>query len=144
MEQREPQFSRKWLFGATVVVLSHFAVVLYHLRLLVKVQPGMPAPALIALIVINLVPVMGLIAFGKGRPKPAGWMIMVPLSLALIIGSYAHFLSAGTDNVFRMPPGQWRLSFQVTSVLLAVLEAMGCWIGVHLLVWSQTESTEIN
>jgi hypothetical protein len=48
-----------------------------------------------------------------------------------VIGFSAHFLSSGTDNVFRMVPGEWRLSFQISAVLLVCLEAPGCWIGLR-------------
>ncbi len=75
---------------------------------------------------VNIIPLMALVAFGRGRRRLAGWMVIIPLGVALLIGSYAHFLSSGADNVFRMPPGEWRFSFQVTAVMLAVLEALGC------------------
>ena len=58
-------------------------------------------------------------------------MITVPLAIALVIGFSAHFLSSGADNVFRMAPGEWRLSFQISAVLLVCLEALGCWIGLR-------------
>ena len=61
------------------------------------------------LILFNLVPLAGLLALRKGLRKSAGTMITVPLAIALVIGFSAHFLSSGTDNVFRMVPGEWRL-----------------------------------
>ncbi len=133
MEQKETYSFRKLLFLGTAVVLSHFAVVIWHLFLLVKLQSGTANIALVFLIAINLIPVIGMIMFCRGRPKVAGWMVILPLGVAFIIGTYAHFLSLGTDNVFRMPPGEWRLSFQTTALLLAVLEAPGCWIGIRIL-----------
>ncbi len=120
------------LFLGTAVVLSHFAVVIWHLFLLVKLQSGTPTIALVFLIAINLIPVIGMVVFCRGHPKMAGWMVFVPLGVAFIIGTYAHFLSSGTDNVFRMPPGEWRLSFQITALLLAVLELLGCLIGFRI------------
>ncbi len=98
-----------------------------------KVQPGTPRFAFVLLILVNLIPVMAMVAFQRGRRKLAGWMIVLPLGVALIIGPYANFLSTGTDNVFRMPPGEWRLPFQVTALLLVVLETLGCWIGIQML-----------
>jgi hypothetical protein len=58
-------------------------------------------------------------------------MITVPLAIALVIGFGAHFLSPGTDNVLHLPPSEWRLSFQISAVLLVSLEALGCWIGLR-------------
>jgi hypothetical protein len=115
-------------------LLGHFAVVTWHLFLLVKVQPSTPRIALLLLIVINLLPVAALIAFTKGRYKLAGCMIVIPLGVALAIGSNTHFLSTGIDNVFHMPPRDLRLPFQVSAVLLTVLEALGCWIGLRMFI----------
>ena len=122
----------KSLLFATFVVLGHFAVVIWHLLLLVKVQPGTPRIALLLLIVINLFPIAGLLAFANGHFRLAGGLIVVPFSVALAVGGYTHFLSAGTDNVFQMSSGELRLPFQVSAVLLAVLEALGCLIGLRM------------
>jgi len=132
MEQKETYSLRKLFFLGTAVVLSHFAVVIWHLFLLLKLQPGTAGLALVFLIIVNLIPVIGMVAFQRGRPKLAGVMIVVPLGVALVIGIYAHYLSAGTDNVFRMPPAEWRLPFQISALLLTVLEALGCWIGFRM------------
>jgi len=83
--------------------------------------------------VANLLPVVALVAFAKGRYNLAGGLIVLPLSLALVRGGYTHFLTAGSDNVFRMPPGELRLPFQTSVVLLAVLESLGCWVGLRML-----------
>lgn len=112
--------------------MGHFAVVIWHSLLLLKVQPGTPRIAL--LIAINQLPVAGLVAFAKGGYKLAVYLIVLPLGVALAIGGYTHFLSAGSDNVFRMPPGGLRLAFQVSAAMLAVLEALGCWIGLRMLI----------
>ncbi len=114
-------------------MLSHFCVVIWHLFLLLKVQPDTPTVALVYLIVVNLIPVMAMVVFQRGRPRLAGLMIAIPLGVALIIGIYAHFLSAGSDNVFRRPPGEWRLPFQISAVLLPILEVLGCLIGLRML-----------
>ncbi len=93
MEQKEPHFFLKLLFFGTAILLSHFAVVIWHLLLLVKVQPSTPTLALLLLIVVNIIPLIALVAFGRGRRRLAGWMVIIPLGAALLIGSYAHFLS---------------------------------------------------
>src|ERR1035438_6843732 len=49
----------------------------------------------------------------------------------LVIGGYTHFLTAGSDNVFRMPPGALRLPFQISAVLLALLESLGCFVALR-------------
>jgi hypothetical protein len=139
MEQEKTNFIPKPLLFAAFVTFGHFAAVIWHLLLLVEVQPGTPRIALLLLILINLLPVAALVAFAKGRYKLAGGLIVVPLGVALAIGGYTHFLSAGTDNVLQMPPGELRLPFQVSAVLLAVLEVLGCWIGLWIFTYRRDE-----
>jgi len=135
MELTKSNSARKLLLWSVPIVIGHFVAVVWHLLLLVKVQPGTPGflPAL--LIGINLLPVAGLAAFVKGFPKVAASMITVPLGIALVIGAYSHFLSPGTDNVLRMPPGELRVPFQVSATLLVVLEGLGCWVGLRMFAY---------
>jgi hypothetical protein len=100
--------------------------------LVVTAQPSFPRSAIPLMILVNLFPVAGLVALAKGFRKLAGSMIILPLAIVLIIGTYAHFLSAGTDNILRMPPGDLRLPFQISAVLLVLLEALGCWVGIRI------------
>ena len=81
------------------------------------------------LILFNLVPVVGVVVLAKRYPKPAAILTTVPVAVTFIIGIYAHFLSPGTDNVLHMRPGELRLAFQFSAVLLVLLEGLdeGAW-----------------
>jgi len=131
MQNNENHILRKLLPFATFIVVGHFAVVIWHLFLLLKVQPSTPWFAALLLVVTNLLPVVGLFAFAKGRYNLAAGLIAVPLSVALVIGGYTHFVTAGSDNVFWMPPGALRLPFQISAVLLALLESLGCYVALR-------------
>src|SRR5215469_2800551 len=114
------------------VVMGHFLVVVWHLWLLVRVQPGIPSFLPPMLILVNLLPVAGLIVLAKGSQKLAATLVTVPLAVALVVGFGAHFLSSGNDNVLHMPPGALLLSFQTSAVLLMVLEAAGVLLGLQM------------
>src|SRR5665213_102235 len=101
MEPTKADSPRTVLLWSAPIVVGQFIAVVWHLLLVVKVQPDFPRFAVPLLILVNLVPVAGLVAFAKGFPKLAGSMIILPLAIALIIGTYAHFLSPGTDNILR-------------------------------------------
>lgn len=133
MAREEADSISRLMPSVVFVVLGHFGVVIWHLLLLVKVQPTTPRVAVVSLIGINLVPVAALVAFARGFRRLAGSMVLAPLGVALIIGAYTHFVSNGTDNVLRMPPGDWRLQFQVSAMFLVLLEALGCWLAVKML-----------
>ena len=130
------RFGQPLLVWGALLIPAHFAVIIWHLTLLVKVQPDFPRNGIVALILINLVTVAGLVAFAKGLPKSGAIMIVIPLGVALFIGTYTHFLSAGSDNVLRMPATGLTLAFQASAALLTVLEALGCWVGVRMFLSS--------
>ncbi len=87
----------------------------------------------VMLVLINLLPIAGVVAFAKGANKLAASLIVIPLAVALFIGGYTHFLSSGSENVLRMPSSGLTLEMQISAALLAVLEALGCWLGVKML-----------
>ena len=122
----------KLLAWSAAVVVAHYLAVVWHVVLLVKVQPGFPAVGIRLLLLINLVPIAGVAVFAKGARRLAAGAIIIPLGIALVIGGYTHFLSPGADNVFRMPPSGLTLSFQISAALLVILEALGCWAGVKI------------
>ncbi|MGA7046319.1 MAG: hypothetical protein WBY98_08655 [Candidatus Sulfotelmatobacter sp.] len=132
MEPTNADSTRKLLLWSAAIVLGHFVAVIWHLLLLVKVQPSTARLFPPLLIVFNLFPVAGLVALAKGFRKLAGSMIILPFAVALVIGTYAHFLSPGTDNILRMPSGDLKLSFQISAMLLVLLEALGCWVGIRI------------
>ena len=113
-------------------MLAHFLVVIWHLLLLVKVQPQTPAFLAPLLIFINLFPLAALLVCVKGYYKLAGIMIIIPFGIALIIGGYAHFFSSGPDNIFHMAPGVLILPYKISTLLLAILEAFGLWAAVRM------------
>ena len=127
--QSGTEFRRKLIGWGAGITLAHYLAVVWHVTLLVKVQPGFPTQGILALLLVNLVPVA---AFAKGFHRSAAVMAMVPLGVALCIGGFTHFLSSGTDSVLRMPSCELTLPFQISAALLVVLEALGCWIAVRM------------
>lgn len=138
MQATENTHTRPVLRWVVPLVVGHFLVVLWHLFLLVKVEPNTPQILPPLLILINLIPLAGLFVFARGFSRLAASMIAIPLGIALVIGGYSHFVSSGADNVFRLHPGEYILSYQVSAVLLVILEALGCWISFRMLANPRT------
>ena len=132
MEIAKTHLTWNLFYWSALIVLGHFIAVLWHLFLVVKVQPSFPSVAIPLLILFNLLPVAGLLVIPKGFPKLAGSMVALPLATALVVGVYQHFLSSGTDNVFAMPSVAFRVPFQISAVLLVILEALGVWLGLRI------------
>ena len=132
MKAPEEVSRRKVLMWSVPVVTGHFLVVVWHLWLLVRVEPGTPSFLPPILILMNLLPVAGLIVLANGSQRLAATLVTMPLGVALVVGFGAYFLSSGNDNVLHMPPGALRLSFQISAVLLTVLEAVGVLLGLQM------------
>ena len=82
MEPTNANSTRKLLLWSLPIVLGHFVAVIWHLLLLVKVQPSTPRFFPPLLILFNLFPVAGLVALAKGFLKLAGSMIILPLAIS--------------------------------------------------------------
>ena len=124
---------RRLYWYATLVVLTHAAVIFWHLELLARLNAALKAdqvPLLAGL--ANVIPLLALISLWAQFPKLGGWLLLF-LAVPLAIGGYSHFLSAGSDNVFRMAPGELTAGFRVSAVLLWILEFSGCWLGIEIL-----------
>jgi hypothetical protein len=124
---------RKLYWYATLVVLAHAVVIFWHLDLLARLgtvlrSDQVPLFAGLA----NMVPLVAVIFLWAHFPRVGGWLLLF-LAVPLAIGGYSHFLSSGSDNVFRMAPGELTLAFRISAVLLLVLEFLCCWITIQIL-----------
>jgi hypothetical protein len=135
MQATRNDSNRSLLLWSAAIVVGNFLAVVWHLVLLIKVQPSTPGFLPRLLILLNLLPIAGVLVFAKGLPRLAAGAILLPLSVGLVIGAYSHFLSSGSDNVLRMPPGPLRLTFQLSAMLLVILEGLGCWVGFRMLTY---------
>lgn len=79
MQPAKKDPTRSFLLWTGAIVVVHFIVAVWHLWLVVKTQPGFPGFAIPLLILVNLFPVVGLLAVAKGLPKLAGSMIAIRL-----------------------------------------------------------------
>jgi len=78
------------------------------------------------------IPLIALISLWAHFPKLGAWLLL-SLAVPLAIGGYSHFLSPGSDNVFRMAGGELTFAFRISAVLLFLLEFLGCWLGIQIL-----------
>ena len=59
------------------------------------------------------------------RRRAGLWLLLFSMLSSFIFGFAYHLILPGVDNIFTVPSGDWKLVFQVTTVLLGVLEAVG-------------------
>ena len=109
---------RKLYWYATLVVLAHAVVVFWHLELLAWLGSALtPERVPLFATLANLIPMVAVILLWAHFPRVGAWLLLF-WAVPLAIGGYSHFLSPGSDNVFRMVPGELTLAFRVSAVLL--------------------------
>jgi hypothetical protein len=52
-------------------------------------------------------------------------LLLATMLSSFIFGLFSHFIIPGIDNVLTIPAGDWKPVFQVTTVLLGIVEAAG-------------------
>jgi hypothetical protein len=124
---------RKLYWYATLVVLAHAIVVDWHLELLARLG-GALRPDQVPLFagLANIIPLIALLSLWAHFLKAGAWLLLF-LAVPLAIGGYSHFVSPGSDNIFRMAPGELTFAFRISAVLLFTLEFLGCWLSVQIL-----------
>ena len=83
-------------------------------------------------IVILLAPILAGVMLLSRLRRAGGWLLAASMAGACIFGVYKHFIGAGADNALTMAHSASSLQFQVTAVLLAIIEAAGCWAGIRV------------
>ena len=82
--------------------------------------------------VILLAPLLAGVMLLSRLRRTGGWLLAAAMAGALVFGVYKHFIGAGEDNAFTMAHSGSSMQFQITAVLLAILEAVGCWAGIRV------------
>lgn len=117
------------------VLAAHLIVAVWHLFLVAKI---LPAPennvSWFAICLITLGHLGVSVAWLKLSDRFAGLVLCIFLVAALGAGIYEHFLGPGLNNIFRVAPGDWTALFRASVIALVILEALGCWVGVRVLM----------
>jgi hypothetical protein len=115
---------------ATFVVLAHAGVAYWHLFLCLKICPALQQ-VLLNVAVLNFAPLVALVLLWQHSPRLGGLLLGLALAAGLYAGSVEHFLDPGPFNVFHLAATKWALPFQVTVILLPVLQVLGCWVAIQ-------------
>ena len=114
-----------------IVVVGHLVVLSLHAltHVQLKVYASWLGNAFIVL-VIWLAPLAALVLLLRKRLHAGVALLLGAMFGALLFGVYHHFIAVSPDHVSHVPAGAARVLFQVTAVLLAVIEAVACGYGV--------------
>lgn len=138
---KNDQQLRGWLIA---IVIVHGVVTLWH----GLAHTNIPVPltslqTVFVSIVIILLPLIGAGLLWTSRKGLAALLITVSMLASLLFGLVNHFILDSTDYVMAVPEHEWRHSFVLSAVVVAVTETIGTVLGaIAMLKWRQV--TEIN
>jgi hypothetical protein len=91
---------------------------------------------LYVLVVIVAAPLVAVLLLWRKRYLAGALLFLCSMAGALVFGVYNHFVASSPDHVAHVAAvasGVWVIVFQATAVLLALVEAFGCLVGVWML-----------
>ena len=80
-------------------------------------------------VVIYAAAIVAAILLWTRRRLVGAWLLAASMSGSLVFGLLYHLLVPGSDNVFTQPSGTWHDTFQVTAVLLSLVQVVGVFVG---------------
>ena len=119
----------RWL--GTAVVLTHFAVVIFHGSAHTQLNVGLASwQTTFVLIVIVIAPLLAAILIWTRFSRFGFVLLSLAMGGALVFGVYFHYLAVSPDHVSHLPAGDAQGTFRLTALLLAITEAIGLVIGL--------------
>ena len=84
-------------------------------------------------IVIFLIPLVAAVLLWTQFYRIGSWLLLGAIAGSLLFGIYNHFIVISPDHVSQVSFTGWGLLFQVTAILILIVDGFGCWIGIQTL-----------
>jgi hypothetical protein len=122
---------------ALAVIIVHAVVGSLHstAHQILGIQVSL-AQLIYIVLIIMVAPLAAGILFLKRLKTEGAVLLICSLFGSLIFGVFNHFVANTTDHVSHvgtLPQKFWAIVFQITAVLLALVEAFGIWAGMRVL-----------
>jgi hypothetical protein len=120
-------------YGTTIAIVHAIANGLHGLA---HVEIPIPLSLLQALfvgIVIFLIPIIATILLWTQFDRIGSWLLLSSIAGALLFGIYNHFIAISPDHVSQVSFAGWGLLFQVTAILIVIVDGLGSGFGVWAL-----------
>ena len=110
----------------SIIVLAHFVLLgvhaAAHSMLGVVLSDFQSIFVVVAMIVA---PIVSVILLYANHRRGGMSLLLASMLSSFIFGLVSHFIIPGVDNILMIPAGDWRATFQVTTVLLGMVEGVG-------------------
>jgi hypothetical protein len=120
------------LYGTLAAVLGTLAHVLHGISHVEHRVPLDPWQWAYVIFVVFLAPVVVVLLWTRLR-RVGAWLLLASMAGALVFGLAFDFLISGPDDVITLNPGAGREAFDVSAVLVALTEVIGCVVGIWTL-----------
>ncbi|GAA6617137.1 hypothetical protein [Scytonema sp. NUACC26] len=84
-------------------------------------------------IVIFLIPIVAAVLLWTPLYRIGSWLLLCSIAGSLLFAIYNHLIVISPDHVSQVSFEGWGLLFQVTAILILIVDGFGCWIGIRAL-----------
>ncbi|MEH2332776.1 hypothetical protein [Nostoc sp.] len=84
-------------------------------------------------IVIFLTPIIAAVLLWTQFYRIGSWLLVSSIAGSLLFGIYNHFIVISPDHVSQVAFTGWGMLFQVTAILILIVDGFGCWVGIWAL-----------
>ena len=118
----------------TIIVVIH--VIINGLHGLAHVEVPVSLSLLQSLfvgIVIFPIPIIAAVLLWTQFYRIGSWLLLSSIAASLLFGIYNHLLVISPDHLSQVSFAGWGLLFQITAILILIVDGFGCWIGIWAL-----------
>lgn len=120
-------------YGTTIVVI-HAIVNGLHGLAHVEIPVSLSLlQSLFVGIVIFPTPIIAAVLLWTQFYRIGSWLLLGAMAGSLLFGIYNHFIVMSPDHVSQVSFAGWGLLFQVTAILILIVDGLGCWISIWAL-----------
>jgi hypothetical protein len=94
-------------------------------------------------IVIFPIPIIAAILLWTKFYRIGSWLLFSSLAGSLLFGIYNHFIAISPDHVSQVSFADWGLLFQITAILIVIVDGLGAGIGLWALRSIQLKTQEV-
>ena len=116
-------------YGTTIVVIHTLANGMHGLAH-VEIPVGLSLlQSSFVVIVIFLTPIIAAVLLWTQFYRLGSWLLLGSMAGSLLFGIYNHLIVISPDHVSQVSFESWGLLFQITAILILIVDGLGCWIG---------------
>ncbi len=131
-------------YGTTVVIIHAIANGLHglaHVEIPVSLSL---LQSLFVGIVIFPAPIIAAVLLWTRFYRIGSWLLLSSISGSLLFGIYNHFIVISPDHVSQVAFESWGMLFQITTILIVIVDGLGCGVGIWALKMTTQQQQKVS